>query len=508
MSLMGIDVGTTGCKAAAFSDNGQCISAAYREYPTVRLQAGWAQLDSHAVMLAVKEVIVEAAAKTSKDPVQAISVSSLGEAMTPVSADGEILDNSILGADVRGGDLLERTTAAIGQKDYYKINPNILGFNYSLPKLLWLKHNKPDLYRKTDKFLLWGDLVTFILSGESLTSFSLANRTLLFDIHRETWSDELLKLCDIEQAKLPLPVASGTVAGSLCASIATQLNLPKNTKVVVGAHDQCCNSLGAGIHTAGKAVCGIGTFECITPTYDHLPDSEYMLSNGLNIEHHAIAGLYVSFIYNQSGSLVRWFRDTFASADKKLIKSGEDIYEILAREMPADPARLLTLPYFEASGAPRFINDAAGVIAGLKINTQRGEILKSIMECATFYFLESIDSLKKIGIDTSEFVVTGGGAKSNQWLQIKADIFGVPFVRPKIVECSALGAAMLAGISTGVFANARDAVSQCVKIDCTFEPDAKRHGIYKEKYEMYKQISPVLRKASAILRRLEEMEQK
>ncbi|MCE5340875.1 MAG: hypothetical protein LLF92_07075 [Planctomycetaceae bacterium] len=505
MSLMGIDVGTTGCKVVVFSGNGQCIAAAYREYPTLRTQAGWVYLDSRVVVKAIKEVISETAAQTSKDIVQAISVSSLGEAMTPVSADGSILGDSILGADVRGKDLLERTVV-IRQKDFYKINPNILGPNYSLPKLLWLKHHKPDLYRKSDKFLLWGDLVTFILSGESLTSFSLANRTLLFDIRRETWSDELLKLCDIEQAKLPLPVASGTIAGHLRASIAAELNLPKNIKVVVGAHDQCCNSLGAGIYTAGKAVCGIGTFECITPTYDYLPDSEYMLASGLNIEHHAIAGLYVSFIYNQSGSLVRWFRDTFASADKKLIKPGDDIYEILAGEMPAEPTRLLTLPYFEASGAPHFISDAAGVIAGLKINTRRGEILKSIMECTSFYFLESIDSLRNIGIDTNEFVVTGGGAKSNQWLKIKADIFGVPFVRPKIIECSALGAAMLAGISTGVFANARDAVSKCVRIDCTFEPDAKRHRIYKEKYEMYKQISPVLRDASTILRRWEEME--
>ena len=504
MSLMGIDVGTTGCKAAAFSDDGQCIAAAYREYSILRPQAGWAQLDSRAVIQAVKEVIAEAGAKTSKDPVQAISVSSLGEAMTPVSAAGKILDDSILGADMRGGDVLESITRAIGQKDFYKINPNILGTNYSMPKLLWIKHNKPDLYRKADKFLLWGDLVTFILSGECLTSFSLANRTLLFDIRKETWSDELLRLCGIEKAKLPPSVASGTIAGSLCSSIAKELNLPKNTKVVIGAHDQCCNSLGAGNYTAGKAVCGIGTFECITPTYDHLPDSEYMLANGLNIEHHAIAGLYVSFIYNQSGSLVRWFRDTFASADKKLIKPDEDIYEVLAGEIPAEPASLLTLPYFEASGAPNFITDAAGVIAGLKINTQRGEILKSIMECATFYFLESIDSLKKIRIDTSEFIVTGGGAKSNQWLQIKADIFGVPFVRPKISECSALGAAMLAGISTGVFAHVTDAVSQFVKVDRTFEPDAKRHKIYKEKYEMYKQISPVLREASKLLRRVGE----
>jgi xylulokinase len=488
MSLMGIDVGTTGCKAATFCEDGRCLAAAYKEYPTLRPQTDWAELDSHAVVQAVKEVIVKAAAQVTNDPVQAISVSSLGEAMTPISADGEILDNSILGADMRGGDLLECLTTAMGQKETYKINPNILGPNYSLPKLLWLKHNKSDVYRKADKFLLWGDLITFILSGESLTSFSLANRTLLFDIQNKDWSDELLQLCDIERQKLPIPVASGTIAGLINAEIAAELNLSSNVKIVIGGHDQCCNSLGAGIHTASKAVCGIGTVECITPTYDYLPDSKYMLDNGLNIENHVLEGLYVSFIYNQSGSLVRWFRDTFASADKRLLQPNDDIYELLVREIPTQPTNLITLPYFEASGAPHFITDATGVIAGLRINTQRGEILKSIMECATFYFLESIDSLKKIGIDTSEFVATGGGAKSSRWLQIKADIFGVPFVRPKVVECSTLGAAMLAGISVGIFTNAHDAVSQFVRIDRTFEPDATRRQIYQEKYVIYKQI--------------------
>jgi len=263
--------------------------------------------------------------------------------------------------------------------------------------------------------------------------------------------------------------------------------------VVVGGHDQCCNSLGAGIYEAGRAVCGIGTFECITPSYDRIPESRPMLRHGFNIEHHVLPGLFVSFIYNQSGSLVRWFRDTFAHADRKLLSPEKDTYEALAGEMPEAPTRLFTLPYFEPTGPPHFVTEASGVILGMKTTTSRGEILKSIMESVTFYFAESTKALAEMGVDISEFVATGGGAKSDAWLQIKADIFGVPFVRLSITEGSVLGAAMLAGVSTGVYASPAEAASYFVKRGRVFDPDPHRHKIYQEKLQNYRELFPLLK---------------
>jgi xylulokinase len=218
-----------------------------------------------------------------------------------------------------------------------------------------------------------------------------------------------------------------------------------------------------------------------------------MLRHGLNIEHHVLPRLFVSFLYNQGGSLVRWFRDTFALADLKLLPAGEDIYEALAREMPLEPTRLFTLPYFEITGPPGFIADASGVLVGLRTSTTRGEILKSIMESVTFYFAESLHALNELGVNPSEFVATGGGAKSDQWLQIKADIFGVPFVRPRVTEASVLGAAILAAIATGVFRHPGEAVNQFVKIDRVFEPDPIRHGVYQQKLEAYRELFPLLK---------------
>ena len=503
MSLLGIDVGTTGCKAAAFSVKGETLVTAYREYTTIHPRDGWAELDSRRVLACVWETIKEVASRTARDPVSALCVSSLGEAMTPVSQDREILGTCILSSDVRGAEYLEGITREMGPEAFYEINPNILGPNYSLPKLLWLRHNQPELFDKAHKFLLWVEMVGFMLGGEPLTSYSLANRTLLFDIRQEDWSDRLLALSGIAREKLPRPAASGTIAGTISNQVAATLGLPKGVVVVVGGHDQCCNSLGAGIYKAGSAVCGIGTYECITPTYDHIPDAAPMLKQGLNIEHHLFPHLYVSFIYNQGGSLVRWFRDTFAARDNKLVKRHEDIFDLLSREMPSGPTRLLTLPYFEITGPPGFLADVSGVILGLKTSTTRGEILKSIMECETMYFVDSIQALKAMGMDTSEFVATGGGAKSDQWLQIKADIFGVPFVRPRIIEASLLGAAMLAGVATNVFASPAEAVAQFVKRLKVFEPDPVRHALYQEKLEDYRALFPLLQHYLAKLERRE-----
>ena len=498
MSILGLDIGTTNCKGTVFSfdrdpGGGAIIARAEREYPLIHPHPDWAELDSRVVIAAAREVMRELAGKARADPVAAISVCSMGEAMTPVSRDGRILGNAIIHLDSRGREQIEAFYARIDKEDLFDINPNIHGTNYSLPKLLWRKDNEPELFASVWKFLLFDELLLFMMGLEPLTSYSLANRTMLFDIREEGWSDRLLALAGMEAGILGTPVASGTIAGELGARAAEEFGLERGVICVVGAHDQCCNALGAGVISAGKAVCGIGTVECITPVYDRIPNSSFMLANGLNVEHHALSGLYVSFIYNQAGSLVRWFRDTFARADWQLMTAGEDIYDVLVREMPDEPTGLLTLPYFEMTGPPEFVTDGTGVIAGLRTSTPRGEILKSILEGVTFYFVESIQALREMGIDTSEFIATGGGARTGRWLQIKADIFGIPFVRPRITEGSVVGAAILAGAATGVFADAAEGVAKCVQREKVFRPDPARHRIYVEQYEKYRRLRALMR---------------
>jgi xylulokinase len=492
VSLLGIDVGTTGCKAAAYAVDGALLAESYHEYDAIRPEPDRAELDSRHVWQCVRETIAQVVAACRADPVSALCASSMGEAMTPVTLDREIVGNCILSQDTRGGDYVRELADRISQEQFYRINPNILGPNYSLPKLRWTMEHDPATHRRAERYLLWADLVGFLLGGDPVTSYSLANRTLLFDITAQDWSDRIIALSGVDRSILADTVPSGTIAGEVAREPAADLGLPAGARIVVGGHDQSCNALGAGACSPGQSACGIGSFECITPVYDHIPqDVPAMLANGLNVEHHVLSGLYVSFLYNQAGLLVKWFRDTFAAGETGATKPA-DLYAVLNSEMPPEPTRLVVLPYFTMTGPPQFVTDAAGVVAGLKTTTTRGEILKAIMEGVTFYFIEGISALSRMGIDVSRFVATGGGARSDRWLQIKADILGVPFTRPRTTECTAMGAAILAGLGTGEFASVTEALDQFVAYDRTFEPDPERHREYQELYGKYRALYPLL----------------
>ncbi len=496
MSLLGLDVGTTMCKAAAFSVDGRLLALSSREYRTRHPHPGYAELDATEVWGKIKETLSDVAATTKGDPISALSVSSMGEAVVPLSRSRRILGDSILCADTRGAEHADTLRAAFGEERLYRINPNIIGPQYSMPKILWIKEHQPELFKKTELFLHWADAVGFLLGADPYASNSLANRTLLFDLDANDWSDELLSWSGLARSLFGRVVPGGAVVGSVSDTVADELGLPRGVAIVAGGHDQCCNALGCGAVAAGKMVCGIGTYECVTPTFHKPGNLTAMRAQGLNIEHHVAPEVFVSFLFNQAGSLVRWFRDTFAAAETD---QGGDIFDRLNKELPTEPSSLLVLPHFDPLLWPKSVTDSSGVILGLKTRTTRGEILKAIMEGATFYFVEGIQTLRDNGVEMDECIASGGGSKSDAWLQIKADIFGLPFVRPLVAEAGVAGAAMLAGISTRIFSTPEEAARIFVKREKTFEPDPRRHAAYHERHELFRSLFPALQ---PILRKL------
>ena len=487
MSLLGIDLGTSGCKAAAFSADGRCLATAAREYATGHPEPGWSELDAREVWARTQEVIAAVAAASQSDPVTALCVSSMGEALVPLSRAREILGPSILSSDIRGKEYADGLRATFGAEEFYRINPNVLGPQYGLPKILWLRDNDPALFERTELFLLWGDTVGYLLGGEAVCSNSLANRTLLLDIARNDWSDALLEWSGLTRAQLGRVVPGGTVAGTVADDVAERLGLPRGVVIVAGGHDQCCNALGCGCTRAGQATCGIGSYQCISPVFAWPRDPLRMLTERLNIEHHVVPGLYIAFLFNQAGLLVRWFRDTFAAGTA----GDSESYARLMAEMPAEPTDLLVLPHFDPPQWPEFIADTSGVIMGLHSNTSRGAILKGIIEGATLYFAGTLDALTEMGMGVSELVASGGGAKSEAWLQITADALGVPVMRPATTEGGLAGTAMLAGTATGVYATLAEALEIHVIRERVFEPDEARHARYREKAELLRQLYPL-----------------
>jgi xylulokinase len=510
MSLMGIDAGTTGCKAAVFALDGKLLASAYAEYDVQRPNPGWAELNSQQVWEKIKWVIQQVSPAGISDPISALAVSSMGEAFVPVKTEHRPrpssknslvssfhetlpLGPSILNFDVRGEEYVSGLRAAMSEEKLYQINGNTLGNHYSLTKLMWLQEHQPDLCREAESFLHWSGFITYMLCGEAVVDYTLANRTLLFDISQQDWSYELLDWAGIERSQLPTPVASGTVIGKIATHIAQELGLPPDVKIVAGAHDQCANAVGCGVIAESQAVFGMGTFHCITPVFTARREPAVMIQRGLNTEHHAVPGKFVSFIYNNGGNIVKWYRDTFAAADRRLaLESGNDIYAHLFAEIPSEPSKVLVLPHFDLTGPPAFIGDSYGVIAGLRLQTQRGEILKGIIECIAFYLKECVDSLPGTGIDIQAFRAAGGGSKADAWIQICADIFNQPFERPHITEAGALGAAIIAGVGSGTFSSYEESVHAMVMIERVFEPNPKRNMLYQERYALYRQLWPLM----------------
>lgn len=494
MSLLGIDVGTTGCKVACFAEDGRLLAAAYREYDVDHPQAGWAELNASEVWAKTKAAIQETAHRAATDPIGAVAVSSLGEAVVPVSLGRRILAPSILNFDVRGEAYLDALAQVLPAQDLYRINGNTLGNHYGLTKLLWIRDYQPDLYKRTHKFLPWSSFVSTMLGSEPAVDATLANRTLLFDLETGDWSPRLLALVGLDRAKLPKTVPSGTAIGTVPSGLAAELGLPAGVVITAGAHDQCANAVGCGVIEPGRAVYGMGTFICITPVFTTRPDAQLMISRGLNIEHHAVPGAYVSFIYNQGGSLVKWYRNTFAAEEHKQAQvRGEDVYAALFGELPSGPSGLTVLPHFTTTGTPEFVSDTAGLIAGLHLETPRGAILKGIVEGATFYLKACVDGLPGTGITIDDFRAVGGGSKSDAWVQLSADILGRPLTRPVITEAGALGAAIIAGVGSGRFESYAEAVEAMVRPERTFEPDMVLHARYTDWYDAYQELWPLMK---------------
>ncbi|MFO8043678.1 MAG: FGGY family carbohydrate kinase [Alkalispirochaeta sp.] len=480
MLLMGIDVGTTGCKVATFSDDGTLRALEYTEYDIERPRPGHAELNAQEIWPAIESTI-ERVTRRSADlgTVTAISVTSMGENLVPVDDSRAILGPSILNIDQRGAEYVPQLRERLSDYELYRINGNVWGNQFSLPKLMWIRDYQPGLYERATKFLHWGSFVLYKLGAEAMIDYSLANRSLLFDINTGDWSTTLLEIGGIDRDKLPAAVSAGTVAGEVSAAAAAATGLPAGTPLVVGTHDQCANALGCGVVEDGMALYGMGTFPTIAPVYSGGIDTAVMVDNRLNTEHHAVPGKFVSFLFHMGGSSVKWFRQQFAP---------QSSYDDLFNEMPDTVAPVLVLPRFAPMGPPRYEADASAIVEGLTLESSRGDLLRGIVEANTLALKMLVEQLPPAGIQIDSYVAAGGGSKSDRSLQIAADILGKPIVRSGVVEAGAFGAALLSGIGTGQYSSAREAVEVASTLGVSFDPDAKRVDQYEEVLSLYKEL--------------------
>lgn len=495
MSLLGIDVGTTGCKAVAFNEEGEQLTSAYREYPLHSPQPGWAELDGNQVWDYVKYCIGKVASETKHDPITAMAVSCQGEAVSPVDQNGNILHNAIVSFDSRAESYVAGWEKKFGKQDIFNKTGHPLASMYTALKMQWLSENNPDVLKNTTALLGFEDLVMYRLGMPPTTDYTFQARSMYFNVNTCDWVDEYLDFAGLRREIMPELKPSGTLLGTISDSIADEIGLPHGVKVVVGGHDQPSQMLGAGVTESGVAAYGIGTVECIAPAFPNLLINDITLKNNICTYHHVCPGLYTALVYNfTGGSLFKWYRDQFGKDEQQRAhQTDQDVYDLMCSEASDKPSKLLVLPHFTTSGVPHFDTKTKGAILGLTLNTTKAEVTRALLEGLTYEMRMCVDLLKEAKGEIHTLRATGGGAKSAYWLQIKADIMEIPVAVPAVSEAGCLGVAMLAGSSTGVYNSVQEAAANVVKISRTFEPSSENREFYREQFQRYLDVYPTLK---------------
>jgi len=491
MIFLGLDVGSSGTKCVAFSEDGRQLAVCYREYKT---RAGQADMDAREMFASVCEVISGCAADpaVNKAEIASICVTSFGESFVPVDKNGNELSNIIMYTDKRGMAECQRIIDKVGYEKAKAIICAKPDSMYSLPKIVWTLENVEGVRENIYKFLLIGDYICFKLSGEAKINYSLACRAMAFDVENLCWSKELLDAAGIDASLLADPVPCGSVVGDILPSVADKLGIPSTVKVIIGAHDQVSAALGAGVLNAGEAVDGTGSVECVTPLFDKIIRTDgFADHNFVCIPNAAQPGLFCTYAFNFSGGvLLKWFRDCFASGLKpEAERRGVSVYRMLDESCPDTPTDVLVVPHFMgAGGTPDLVATAKGTITGMSMATTLPDIYRATMEGLTFEIAYNIEMLSKFGIGIKALRATGGGARSPIWLRIKTDILGLPITQLKTEEAGAAGCAMLSAVAMGKYANLKEAAEKFVILGDTYEPETKFASIYADKYAKYKAI--------------------
>lgn len=497
MSYLGLDVGTTGCKAALFDRSGKLLSAAYREYPIISQIEGWAEIDSQLVRESCLAVIKEAASHCSYK-VRALSISSQGEAFTPIGRNGEILCNAMVSSDARAASVIHSFGKKFGLQRLYDITGHTAHPMFTLFKLLWLRDNQPDIWSSARRFYCFEELIQHALGVEPSISYPLAGRTMMLDVRTHRWDDEILSSLELEPSKLASPKPSGEVVGVIPTQIACELGLSEHTIVVAGGHDQPCGALGSGVTDAGRAMYATGTVECLCAAFAQPVFARKLFDSNLCTYDYTIPGMFTTIAFSLTGgNLLKWFRDEWGYQEiQEAARTGSDPYDLLLEAIPNTPTNLMTLPYFTPSGTPYFETDVKGAILGLSLSSTRGEVLRSLLEGVAFEMRLNLDIMSRSGIKIDELVAVGGGAKSKKWTQLKADVLNRPITTVAVTEAGCLGAAILARAGdTGE--DIKSVANKWVQTTDVIEPNRDHSDVYDARFADYVRLYPALKKLSA-----------
>jgi len=491
--ILAVDAGTTASKISLLKENGDLAAISTQEYSLITPTPLSVEIDLDTIWNAFKRGVFEVLSKSrvSKDEIKAIGISAQGETFVPIDVNQRPLRNAIVWLDNRAqeeADILSKQFDEDGRS--FKVTGQVkIVPTWPASKILWLRRNQADIFRKTSKYLLVEDYLILRMTGKCVAEGSLLCSTLYWNITTRRWWGEMLETLGITPDQLPETRESGEAVGELLSSTASELGLSQRTIVSTGALDQAAGATGvANIRPGMFSENTGGALAICAPLDKPIFDPKRRMP----LHYFVKPASYMAHTFTTGGMVLKWFRDNFCQQEMSVgTASGMDAYDILGKEaenVAPGCEGLLMLPHLQGAMAPEANPKAKGVFYGFTLRHTRPHFTRAIMEAVMFIVRRNIEALEDMGIHVNEIRSLGGGSRSRVWKQIEADITQKPVYTMRNEEAACLGAAILAGKAVGMYKSIGEACEKMVHVKERFEPNPANFAIYDKAYRDYVQV--------------------
>ena len=479
--LLGIDIGTSACKVAVFDEDGKVLAQANRDYPVYYPKSGWAEQDPEewwdAICAGIRAVLE--AEEVSPEEICGIGVDGQSWSAIPLDAEGRVLDRTPIWMDTRAREICERVKREAFADEIFETAGNEFLPSYTTPKMLWFKQERPEVFRKTRKFLQSNSYIVYKLTDQISQEYSQGYGIHFFDMNRLTYREELANRLGLTQELVPPLSGCDEIVGEVTERAAKITSLRAGTPVVAGGLDAACGTLGAGVYQVGQTQEQGGQAGGMSICTDRA-----LAHRKLILGTHVVPGRWLL----QGGTVggggtLKWFRQELGkgmSFDELTAEAGR---------VPAGAEGVLFLPYMAGERSPIWNPDAKGVFYGLSYDKTRSHMIRAVLEGVAFSLEHNLRTAEETGAHVEVMNAMGGSANSLLWTQIKADVTGKTMQVPASDTATTLGAALLAGVGCGVYGDYEEAVNRTIRITRIQKPDEERHETYRHCMEKYLKLS-------------------
>ena len=482
--FIGIDLGTSACKFLLVDEQGTVVSEVSEAYEVEYPQPGWSQQNPSAWLEAVRRGIPRLLDGHDASEVRGIGCGGQMHGLVALDTHDEVIRPAILWNDGRTSQEVVYLNETIGTDKLLSSTGNIAFAGFTAPKLLWVRKHEPEHFERIAHVMLPKDYVNLWLTGEYVSDPSDASGTLLFDVAKRTWSDEMLEICHVQNSWLPKVYESYEPVGTLRPAVAQELGLPANVVVAAGAGDNAAAAVGCGVVGPGTMNVSLGTSGTV-----FIPTDAFVPGVGDRIHSfcHADGGWHLMGCILSAASCNAWWTHDILHTEDIAAEQAGIRREDVQKEQP------FFLPYLMGERTPHNDTSARGAFVGLSMSTSRSDMMRAVLEGVAFAVRDSVEIARTMGVNPSTSMVCGGGARSDVWLQLLADVLNISLIRPATEQGPGLGGAMLGAVAAGIFSSPEACAEAMVAGEKSeFNPMQEMHELYDERYKLWRDLYPTL----------------